>query len=77
MIITAVRQTHHTIGRGIYFTSVIIIAGFSILMLSHFLQTIYFGLLTALAMILALLANLTLLPALLMLVHQTPPAKSI
>ncbi len=75
-IITAVQHTHHTIGRAMYFTSMIIIGGFSILMLSNFLPTVYFGLLTALAMILALLANLTLLPALLVLVYRTTPAKT-
>lgn len=74
-IITAVKHTHHTIGRAMYFTSMIIIGGFSILMLSNFLPTVYFGLLTALAMILALLANLTLLPALLVLVYRTSSVK--
>ncbi len=73
-IITAVRNTHLTIGRAMYFTSMIIIGGFSILMLSNFLPTVNFGLLTALAMILALLANLTLLPALLVLVYREKPA---
>lgn len=61
----AVERAHSTIGRAMYFTSVIIVVGFSILAFSSFLPTVYFGLLTALAMLLALLANLTLLPALL------------
>jgi predicted RND superfamily exporter protein len=73
--ITAVKHTHSTIGRAMYFTSMIIIGGFSILTLSNFLPTVYFGLLTALAMILALLANLTLLPSLLVLVYRTAPAE--
>jgi hypothetical protein len=48
-----------------YYTSVTIIIGFSILALSNFLPTIYFGLLTGLAMLIALIASLTLLPQLL------------
>jgi predicted RND superfamily exporter protein len=48
-----------------YYTSLTIIAGFSILAFSNFNPTVYFGLLTGLAMLVALLSNLTLLPALL------------
>ena len=66
----AVAEAHHTIGRAMYFTSVIIMAGFSILAFSNFLPTVAFGLLTALAMLLALLANLTVLPALLVLFYR-------
>ena len=47
-----------------YYTSVTIIIGFSILALSNFIPSIYFGLLTGLAMLIALVAALTLLPAL-------------
>jgi predicted RND superfamily exporter protein len=61
----AVRRCHRTIGRAMYYTSVTIILGFSILVLSNFVPTIYFGLLTGLAMLIALLANMTLLPLLL------------
>ena len=42
-----------------------IAAGFSILVLSNFIPTIYFGLLTGFAMLFAMVANLTLLPLLL------------
>lgn len=63
---TAVIRSHQTIGRAMYFTTVTIMAGFSVLALSNFIPTIYFGLLTALAMVLALVANMTLMPALLM-----------
>lgn len=61
----AVTEAHGTIGRAMYFTSMIIVVGFSVLAFSNFLPTVYFGLLTALAMLLALLANLTVLPSLL------------
>jgi predicted RND superfamily exporter protein len=61
----AIRRCHATIGRAMYYTSVTIMLGFSILMLSSFVPTIYFGVLTGIAMMIALLADLTLLPVLL------------
>ena len=48
-----------------YYTSITIIVGFSILTLSNFIPTIYFGLFTGLAMLIAMIANLTLLALLL------------
>lgn len=57
---------HANIGRAVYYTALTIIVGFSILVLSNFIPTIYFGLLTALAMFIALLAALTLLPRLIL-----------
>ncbi|WP_321391623.1 MMPL family transporter [uncultured Desulfuromusa sp.] len=63
--LTAMKRCHDSVGRAMYYTSVTIIIGFSILTLSNFLPTIYFGLFTGLAMFIAMLANLTLLPLLL------------
>ena len=60
----AIARCHRTIGRAMYYTSLTIMLGFSILVLSRFVPTIYFGLLTGLAMVVALLANLTMLPIL-------------
>jgi len=60
----AVRRSHENIGRALYFTTVCIRLGFSILALSSFVPTIYFGLLTGFSMLVALLADLTLLPLL-------------
>ena len=60
----AVRRSHLSIGRAMYYTTVTITIGFSILVLSKFVPTIYFGLLTALAMMIALAANFTVLPLL-------------
>ena len=57
---------HNSIGRAMYFTSMTIVAGFSILSLSNFIPTIVFGLLTSFAMLVALIGSLTLLPQLLM-----------
>lgn len=56
---------HNSIGRAMYFTSMTIVAGFSILAVSNFIPTIVFGLLTSLAMLVALVGSLTLLPQLL------------
>ena len=58
---------HANIGKAVFYTSATIVFGFSILVLSNFLPTIYFGLLTGLAMSIALLAALTLLPKLILL----------
>ena len=65
----AIMRCHNSIGRAMYYTSVIITVGFSILALSNFIPTIYFGLLTGAAMITALIANLTLLPLLIAIVR--------
>jgi len=64
----AMYACHDTIARAMYFTSITIIVGFSVLVLSNFMPSIYFGLFTSLAMFVALLANLTLLPVMLLLV---------
>ena len=61
------RICHGSIGRAILNTSVTIIFGFSILILSNFIPTVYFGIFTGLAMGIALLAVLTLLPKLILL----------
>jgi hypothetical protein len=60
-------RCHGSIGHAMYYTSVTIIIGFSILVLSNFMPSVYFGLLTGLAMLVALLAALTLLPRLIIL----------
>ncbi len=63
---------HAHIGRAVFYTAITIILGFSILVLSNFIPTIYFGALTALAMFIALLAALTLLPKLILLWRPFP-----
>ena len=64
---------HGSIGRAIYYTALTITVGFSILAFSNFIPTIYFGLLTGFAMMLALMSNFTLLAALLMIVKPLGP----
>jgi len=66
---TAVDNSHGSIGSALYYTSFTVVIGFSVLSLSNFIPTVNFGLLTSLAMILALLANLTVLPGLLILAY--------
>ena len=63
----SVYKSHDSIGRAIFFTGITIIFGFSILIMSNFIPTIIFGLLTGLAMFIALIAVLTLLPKLLLI----------
>jgi predicted RND superfamily exporter protein len=60
----AIARCHNSIARAMYYTSVTVVLGFSILALSNFIPTIYFGVLCGLAMITALIANLMLLPIL-------------
>ncbi len=59
---------HSTVGRAILNTSITIVFGFSILILSKFIPTIYFGVFTGLAMLLAMISVLTLLPSLILLI---------
>ena len=66
--LAAMHRSHESIGYAMYYTSITIIIGFSILVLSKFIPSIYFGLLTGLAMLIALLAALTLLPQLLIII---------
>lgn len=65
--IKTMHYCHANIGKAVFYTAVTIIIGFSILVLSNFIPTIYFGLLTALAMLIALFAALTLLPKLILI----------
>ena len=59
---------HATVGKAILNTSITIVFGFSILVLSKFIPTIYFGIFTGLAMLLAMVSGLTLLPSLILLI---------
>ena len=63
-----VKTCHTTVGIAILNTSITIVFGFSILILSNFIPTIYFGIFTGIAMLLAMLLVLTLLPSLIILI---------
>tara|TARA_B100001123_G_scaffold211830_1_gene239240 strand:- start:3193 stop:5646 length:2454 start_codon:yes stop_codon:yes gene_type:complete len=61
-------KCHNTVGVAILNTSITIVFGFSILVLSNFIPTIYFGVFTGIAMLLAMISVLTLLPKLILVV---------
>jgi predicted RND superfamily exporter protein len=73
--LAAMYRSHESIGYAMYYTSITIIVGFSILVLSKFIPSIYFGLLTGLAMLIALVAALTLLPQLMIVLKPLGPEK--
>ncbi len=66
-----INRCHGGIGKAMYYTSTAIIFGFALLAFSNFIPTIYFGLLTGFAMFVALLGDLLLVPALVLLLK--PP----
>jgi predicted RND superfamily exporter protein len=66
----ALKRTFLSTGKAIVLTSVILCAGFLLLLFSDFLGTFYVGLLISLTLLFALLADLFLLPVLLMIFHK-------
>ncbi len=70
----ALRRSHGSVGQALFYTTLTVALGFSILSLSNFVPTIYFGLLTGLAMVTALVADLCLLPLLIQLSQCYGPA---
>ena len=60
------KTCHSTVGVAILNTSITIVFGFSILVFSKFIPTIYFGVFTGIAMLLAMISVLTLLPSLIL-----------
>lgn len=71
----AMHRSHTSIGQAMYYSSATIIIGFSILALSQFIPTVYFGVLTAFAMFTAIVGTLTLLPKLLLILKPFGPEK--
>ena len=65
----AVDRSHATIGRAMYYTTLTVVVGFYTLTLSNFTPIIYFGVLTVLAMVAAVLGALLLLPRLIILLR--------
>ena len=66
-------KCHQTVGVAILNTSITIVFGFSILVLSNFIPTIYFGVFTGIAMLLAMLSVLTLLPKMILTIEPFGP----
>ena len=74
--IATMYRCHGSIGKAMYYTSMVIILGFSILVLSNFTPSILFGLLTGLAMFAALMGALLLLPLLIIVFKPLGPGES-
>ena len=72
----AVRQTFDTAGRALFTTTVVLVAGFLILLFSPFVPTAQVGVLTAMIIAFALIADLTLLPALLTVLDRSPAERT-
>lgn len=65
--IKTMQRAHTSIGYAMFYTSLAVVVGFSILVFSNFIPTIYFGLLTMLVMVVVLLSALLLLPKLIII----------
>lgn len=72
----AMHRSHSSIGRAMYYTTLTVVIGFCTLTLSNFTPSLYFGLLTVLAMIAAVLGALLLLPQLIILVKPLGPQRT-
>ena len=66
----AIRQTLHSAGRAIFITSVVIISGMAVAMTADLNSTVNFGLITACAILLALLADFFLVPAIMTAIYR-------
>ena len=67
--VATMHYCHNNIAKAAFYTTITITVGFSILLLSNFIPTIRFGVLTAVAMVIALLGALTLMPKLILLLR--------
>ena len=72
--VKTMHRCHRSIGSAMFYTSITITSGFSILAISNFIPSILFGLLTALAMMMALISALSLLPKLILVFQPFGPA---
>lgn len=72
----AMKRTYLTTGKAMILTTLILCGGFLLLLLSNFMGTFYLGYLLTIALFVALLADMTLLPALLLLFYK-PKEKSL
>ena len=63
-VFESIKAAHASIGYAMYYTSFTIFLGFSVMITSNFIPTIYFGLLTDLVMVFMLLGALIILPSL-------------
>lgn len=71
--IKSLYNSHRSTGIAMYYAAVIVIVGFSILALSNFIPTVYFGILTVVVMLVAMIGDLLLTPTLLMIIKPFKP----
>jgi predicted RND superfamily exporter protein len=69
----AMHRSHGSIGRAMYYTTLTVIVGFSLLTLSNFNPSLYFGVLTDVAMVAAVAGALLLLPKLILVFKPFGP----
>ncbi len=72
----AMYRCHNSIGRAMYYTTITTVVGFAIVCFSNFIPNVYFGLFTALALFVAFLASMTLLPLLIITLKPFGPDAS-
>jgi len=72
----AMLRSHSSIGRAMYYTTLTVVVGFAMLTLSNFTPSLYFGVLTVVAMIAAVAGALLLLPQLIMIFRPFGPDHS-
>lgn len=68
----ALKRTYMTTGKAMILTSLILCSGFLLLVLSSFMGTYYMGLLLCITLFVALIADLTILPVLMLLFYKAP-----
>ena len=73
----SMHNSHRTIGRAMFYTSLTIILGFLVFATSNFNPSVYFGFFVSLAMVMALLGALTLLPQLILYFKPLGKEKNI
>lgn len=71
----AMYRSHSSIGRAMYYTTLTVVVGFSMLTLSNFTPSIYFGVLTVMAMLAAVMGALLLLPKLILAFQPLGPER--
>lgn len=75
-VLYALRRSYLTTGKAMILTTLILCSGFLLLVFSSFLGTFYLGIMLCLALIVALIADLTILPVLILLLYR-PKKKSV
>jgi predicted RND superfamily exporter protein len=74
-VVYALRRSYLTTGKAMILTTFILCSGFLLLVFSSFLGTFYLGIMLCLALIVALIADLTILPVLILLFYKPKKKK--